>query len=232
MKDSKFQDLVFCRLNTVKPLDVVVGDVPDGNEDVNHIPNPTVPLTPVELDWTEAWAKCYISKNENWQHVAKVINKFLVDVQHEMDVDDESVIPSTPPAAVMSTILIDNQPPTTSKTVIKTPAKPNKAKRKRIVIEQEPDEVNYGKWYYDVRLTKKLKFGRTLGRIIKCVLLYMVKHDETFDNALHLYNTNGEYNILIESREQIEQAKNKLIRIAAASEMSLDTLVETVLSCC
>jgi hypothetical protein len=60
----------------------------------------------------------------------------------------------------------------------------------------------------------------------------MVKHDETFDNALHLYNTNGEYNILIESREQIEQAKNKLIRIAAASEMSLDTLVETVLSCC
>jgi hypothetical protein len=38
-----------------------------------------------------------MSKNEDWQHVAKVIKYFLADVDHEMEVDSESAIPAVPP---------------------------------------------------------------------------------------------------------------------------------------
>jgi hypothetical protein len=43
-----------------------------------------------------------MSKNEDWQHVAKVIKYFLADVDHEMEVDSESAIPAVPPTTPAS----------------------------------------------------------------------------------------------------------------------------------
>jgi hypothetical protein len=56
-----------------RALDEMVTDVPSGDEDVDAV-MALQPLKPtVELEWLEAWAKFYVSKNEDWLHVAKVI---------------------------------------------------------------------------------------------------------------------------------------------------------------
>ena len=91
-------------MNAEKPLDEVIGDVPDGTEDDSQMVtvNESPTSNPPPLEWVEAWSKFYISKNDDWSHVAKVIRYFLADVQHEMQVDEESAIPVTPPVTPAS----------------------------------------------------------------------------------------------------------------------------------
>jgi hypothetical protein len=93
LRDSKYSGLVLHHMNAEKPLEEMTTGVPSGDEDDTDLVLTTPTSVPeVELVWVEAWAKFYISKNEDSQHVAKVIKYFLADVDHEMEVVDIDLI--------------------------------------------------------------------------------------------------------------------------------------------
>ena len=162
LKDSKWGGLVLHHMNAEKPLDEVAADVPEGTEDDSEMVT-AESSTPddVVMDWVESWSKFYISKNEDWAHVAKVIKYFLADVNHEMQVDAESVLPPTPPlppappvtpSSTMSSPfgvvevqkLMGDNPSLNGKTKGKT-GEEKKKKRKRPTIDSDgevcPQEV-------------------------------------------------------------------------------------------
>ena len=114
LKDSEYSGLVIIRMLAKKPLDVVEGDVPseEDDADLEPVPNttPDMQLDYENVEWVELWDKFFISKNDDWLYMASVINKFCQSVDHTMNVDDESVIPPTPPPQSQNV----NDKPTTS----------------------------------------------------------------------------------------------------------------------
>ena len=121
-----------------RALDEMVTDVPSGDEDVDAV-MALQPLKPtVELEWLEAWAKFYVSKNEDWLHVAKVIKSFLAEVDHEMEVDSESTIPtkSTTSTAPLEVQALTQNPLKTTKG--KT-SEGSKKKRKRPTLDSDAE---------------------------------------------------------------------------------------------
>ena len=105
LKDSENAGLVLVRMLAGKPLDVVEGKVPDGDEDVEPEMEGTSSEDhpPVNIEWSDSWDRFYISKNDDWHHVAVVINEFCQEVNHTMNVDAESAIPPTAPPPSSST---------------------------------------------------------------------------------------------------------------------------------
>ena len=131
LRDSKLT-----YMTAERALDKMVTDVPSGDEDVDGVMD-SQPLKPtVELEWLEAWAKFYVSKNEDWLHVAKVIKYFLAEVDHEMEVDSESTIPTK---STTSTAPLEVQALTQNllKTTKGKTSEGSKKKRKRPTLDSD-----------------------------------------------------------------------------------------------
>lgn len=138
LRDSKYQGLILHRMTAERALDEMVTDVPSGDEDVDGV-MASQPLKPtVELEWVEAWAKFYVSKNEDWLHVAKVIKSFLAEVDHEMEVDSESTIPtkSTTSTAPSEVHALTKNP---FKTMKGKTSEGSKKKRKRPTLDSDAE---------------------------------------------------------------------------------------------
>jgi hypothetical protein len=242
LKDSKYGGLVLVHMNCEKSLDIVEGDVPEGDKDDSmSVATPTTTSHLSTVDWVEAWAKFYISKNEDWLHVARMLNNFIQEVQHEMAVDDESAIPPTPPVTPVTSIASTvNQTTTTSspfsvvevkkltaagtlKTKGKSAAETKKPKRKRVAIDSD-DEVCTTFFQEECKKTVLL--------LLKC----MVNHGEalTFDQAVlkcssELKAITFDYRILDGFKSMIESTSQKILQLCTISGISTDVICEPVL---
>jgi hypothetical protein len=236
LKDSDYGGLLLQHLTADKPLDVLEGDVPDGSEDVELATTnqelSSSSVEPVEVEWVESWNKFYISKNEDWAHVANVLKEFFQALDHTMNVDEESTIPPTPPAtpstfsSPFSVIevqkLVGGNPSLSGKTKGKTGEKEPKKKRKRVLDS-------------DGEVGEQHKF---VTRCVTMLLNYMIEHKiSSFDEVISKYgqelkqkiDLDFHYEKLREFSDKIEDTCQKLLHMCELSDVSPRVICETVL---
>jgi hypothetical protein len=97
LKDSEYQGLVLVRMKSCAVADDF--DVEIDNPDPEPLEiDSQVPTTNVK--WNECFDKFYMSKNDNWPNLKSTLREFCIDLNHILNVDEESQLISPPESSL------------------------------------------------------------------------------------------------------------------------------------